>query len=101
MCVNVYVPREGGRKGCREGVRERGREGRERGREGGREGETCVKLSRHHLGGSVVWAATRGTQELSVCHEVAQSKVGNLDVVLSIEKQVLRLQVSVDNFVTV
>ena len=43
---------------------------------------TSIKLPGHDLGRSVVGAATAGAQELSVLHEVAEAKVGYLDIVL-------------------
>ena len=61
---------------------------------------TSIKLPGHDLGRSVVGAATAGAQELSVLHEVAEAKVGYLDVVLRVQEEVLWFEVAVDHLVT-
>jgi hypothetical protein len=46
-----------------------------------------------------VGATATCLEEVSVCHDVTQSKVGNLDIVLVVQKEVLGFEISVYNFV--
>lgn len=62
---------------------------------------TGVEFARDDLGCGIVGAAAARAQKLAVHHHVAQAKVGDLDVQVRIEQQVLRLQVAVHHHVPV
>jgi len=69
----------------------------ERERESGR----IDVLSRDDLGCGVVRRAAAGRQEVAVAHQVRQAKVGDLDLVVVREQQVLGLEVAVHHHVSV
>eukprot|EP00968_Pinguiococcus_pyrenoidosus_P008168 scaffold576_cov260-Pinguiococcus_pyrenoidosus.AAC.32 len=60
-----------------------------------------VEIAGDDLRGRVVRGPARGAQKLSVLHEVAEAEVGDLDVVVRIEQQVLRLEVPMHDVVKV
>lgn len=46
---------------------------------------TSIELAGHHFGSSIVRTATACPQELPVLHEITESKVSNLDMVLGVQ----------------
>ena len=60
-----------------------------------------VQLARDDLGGGVVGAAAAGAKKLPVQHHVGEAKVGDLDVEVLVEEEVLRLEVAVHHVVAV
>jgi hypothetical protein len=60
-----------------------------------------VQAARDDLGRSIVGAPAAGLEEVAVAHHVAQAEVGDLDVALGVEEEVLGLQVAVHDHVAV
>ena len=46
---------------------------------------TSIELAGHHFRSSVVGAATACPQELPILHQIAEPKVGNLDMVVEVQ----------------
>ena len=51
-------------------------------------------LSTDNLRGSVVGRAAAGSEEVSIGHDVRETEISNLDIVVLIEKEIFRLQIS-------
>ena len=60
---------------------------------------TSIEFARYHFGSGIVGAATAGPQELSVLHQIAQTKVCDLDTIGRVQQQVFWLQVPVHHLV--
>ena len=60
---------------------------------------TSIEFARHHFGSGVVGAAAAGPQELSVLHQIAQTKVCDLDTIGRVQQKVFWLQVPVHHLV--
>lgn len=60
-----------------------------------------VQLSRNHLRSGIVGTATAGLQEIAIRHDIAQPEIGDLDVLLAVDQQVLWFQVAVNDLVSV
>ena len=60
-----------------------------------------VQLARDHLGRCIVGATAAGFQEIAIRHDIAETKVGNLDILIGIDEQVFWLQITVDDLVPV
>ncbi|PLN78809.1 hypothetical protein BDW42DRAFT_174170 [Aspergillus taichungensis] len=58
-----------------------------------------VELAGDDLGGGVVGAAAAGLEEVAVGHDVAEAEIGDLDVFLAVDEEVLGLEVAVDDLV--
>lgn len=61
---------------------------------------TRVKLTTDNLRRSVVGRPATGLQKITVRHDIRQPKIGNLHIQVVVQKQVLWLQVSVHNLVS-
>ena len=59
-----------------------------------------IQFSGYHFRCRIVWAATAGLQKVAVCHDVAQAEVGNFDVVVFVQQQILWLEISMDDLVS-
>ena len=58
----------------------------------------CVATFGEDLGRDIVWRATHGVGHVTTCFEqLAQAEVGQLNVPVSAEQHILRLQVPVDD----
>ena len=53
----------------------------------------------HYLRSSIIGTATAGLQKVPISHDVAQAKIGNLDIHFAVQKQILGLEVSVHNHI--
>lgn len=62
---------------------------------------TCVELAGDDLWSGVIWTPTACLQEVAVCHDIAQAKVGDFDMEVVVEQEILGLQISMYNLMTV
>jgi len=62
---------------------------------------TGIQLSANNFRCCIIWTSTARLEEIAVCHDVTEAEVGNLDVHVLVQKQVLRLEISVHNLVAV
>jgi hypothetical protein len=46
-------------------------------------------MTRDHLGSGVVWGPTGGLQEISVVRHIGKTEVGDFDVVVAVQKNIL------------
>ena len=53
----------------------------------------------HYLGSSIIGTATAGLQKVAISHDIAQAKIGDLDIHFAVQKQILWLEVSVHNHI--
>ena len=60
-----------------------------------------IQLAPNDFWCSVIWTATTGLEEVPVCHDVAQAEVCNLDVHVLVQQQILRLQITMNNLMSV
>ena len=60
---------------------------------------TSIQLAGDDLGCSIVGTTTARLQKVSVRHDVTEAKVGNFDVVVLVQEQILWLEITMDNLV--
>ena len=57
----------------------------------------CVDASTDDFGRSVVWTSTAGCEEIPIAHLVREAEIGDLDIEVVVEENVLGLEVAVDD----
>ena len=61
---------------------------------------TSIQLPRNDFRCSIVGATTTSTQKFSIFHQIAETKVSNLDLTVRVQKEVFWFKITVDYFVT-
>lgn len=55
-------------------------------------------MAADNFGSGIIWTSATGSEEVSVSHKVTETEVGDFYIEVRIKKEVLRLEIAMNNF---